>query len=463
MPTFNITGSCLLTDRVAHTSPLRRILGTPTAIFVGMGVAIGSGIFRVPGEVAGALLSPWLIATAWVLCGGVNLMQGLVTAELATRFPKAGGEYVYLREAYGDFAAFFFGWAFTIFVVGCGGASIAAALGDFVVELWHLDQGWSGPAAAGAIVCITGINAVGLRVSAQVQNTLTIIKVVALVAVAVAGVGWGREPLTSTNAAADSTGVAGSLNASLMLAGFMAALWPFMGTTDAAMLAEEVKDVRRAMPKALVASALSLTVLYLLVNLALMRVVPAEEMSAYSSVPGEAMGRLIGRGGRTAMLVVAMLVCLSSLSSSVLATIRVTFALARDGLTFRFMAHMSRGQAPVPALIVVGGVSVVLVLTRSFGDILSIYFLAAAILFGLTYASLIVFRLREPSVPAHVFRCPGGVVLASALIALELALAVNIVWRSPGDAVKTLLVLAAVAALYFLWKRLARGGRSSQV
>ncbi len=428
-----------------------------------MGVAIGSGIFRVPGEVAGALLSPWLIAAAWVLCGGVNLMQSLVTAELATRYPKAGGEYVYLREAYGEFAAFFFGWAFTIFVVGGGAASIAAGLGDFAVELWHLDPSWSGYFAAGAIVLVTGINAIGLRVSAQIQNALTLLKVAALVVVIVAGFGWGREPLTSVTAASDSAGVAGSLNASLMLAGFMAALWPFMGTTDAAMLAEEVKDVRRAMPKALVMSALSLTVLYLLVNLALMRVVPAGEMSDYSSVPGEAMRRLIGPGGRTAMLVVAILVCLSALSSTVLATIRVTYALARDGLTFRFMAHMSRGQAPVPALIVVGGVSVVLVLTRSFGDILSIYFLAAAILFGLTYASLIVFRLRESSFPAHVFRCPAGVVLASALIALEVALAVNILKRSPRDAVKTLLVLAAIGALYFVWKRLgrSRAARSS--
>jgi len=421
-----------------------------------MGVAIGSGIFRVPGDVAGALVSPWLIAAAWILCGGVNLMQGLVTAELATRFPKAGGEYVYLREAYGEFVAFFFGWGFTIFVVGGGAAIIAAGLGDFAVELWHLPQTQSGYFAAGAIILVTAVNAIGLRVSAQVQNTLTVLKVAALVAVVVAGFGWGREPLRTVQAAAASGGAAGAIDASLMLAGFMAALWPFMGTTDAAMLAEEVKDVRRAMPKALVTSALSLTVLYLLVNLALMRVVPAGQMSAYSSVPGEAMGRLVGSGGRTAMLVVAILVCLSSLSSTVLATIRVTFALARDGLTFRFMAHMSRRQSPVPALVVVGAVSVLLVLVRDFRDILSIYFLASAVLFGLSYASLIVFRLRESAFPAHVFRCPLGMVLASALIALELALAVNIIRRSPRDAAKTLLVLVAIAALYFVWKQVGR-------
>ena len=185
----------------------------------------------------------------------------------------------------------------------------------------------------------------------------------------------------------------------------------------------------------------------------------AEEMAGLAFVPGEAMARLFGPAGRTAMLAVAMLVCLGALSSTVLATIRVTFALARDGLTFRFMARMSRSQAPVPALIVVGAVSVVLVWNREFEQVLGIYFFAAAVLFGLSYASLIVFRLREGAIPAHVFRCPAGPIQAGILILCQSALAVYIAWSSPHDAAYSTLMLVGLGVLYVLWKRGFNSGR----
>ena len=189
------------------------------------------------------------------------------------------------------------------------------------------------------------------------------------------------------------------------------------------------------------------------VNIALMRVVPPNEMAGLASVPGEAMSRLFGPGGRTVVLLVGMLVCLGSLSSTVLATIRVTFALARDGLTFRFMSRMSKSQAPVPALIVVGGFSIVLVMNRNFSQVLNIYFFASAFLFGLSYASLIIFRLRDREFPAHVFRCPLGMVQVVILILIQLALAVSIARDCPKDAFYTAGLLVGFGLLYFVWKR----------
>ncbi|MCH7871589.1 MAG: amino acid permease, partial [Planctomycetes bacterium] len=123
---------------MATARPLKRIIGTPTALLLGMGVAIGSGIFRTPGEVAGYLQSPWIIMLAWLLGGSVTLAQGMITAELSTRFPKAGGEYVYLREAFGEFAAFFFGWSYTIFILGGAAATIGRAFGDFGCDLFAI-------------------------------------------------------------------------------------------------------------------------------------------------------------------------------------------------------------------------------------------------------------------------------------------------------------------------------------
>ena len=414
---------------------------------------MGSGILRAPGDLARDLQAPWLILLAWLFGGLFFVMAGMVTAELASRFPRAGGEYVYLREAYGDFVAFFFGWSFTVFIIGAGAAAIAAAFGDFGRELFGIDEGWSGPLAAGAVVAVTAVNAAGLRAGAGVQNALTGAKVAALFLLVAVGLVRGSAEIEFFSVPPRASGPA---FLTLFAAGMLPALWAYTGTTDPAKMAEEIKDVRRALPRALVGSAVAVTALYLLVNLALMRVVPVSEMAGMTFVPGEATRRVLGPSGRVAMLVVGMLVCLSALGAQVLATIRVTFALARDGLTFRFMAHMSKAQAPVPALVVVAGFAVLLVLTRTFTEVLRVYFFASAILYGLSYASLIVFRVRKASFPANVYRCPAGILQASILIAIQLALAAAIVVGSPKDALYTALLLGFFGLLYFVWRRVDR-------
>jgi APA family basic amino acid/polyamine antiporter len=379
-------------------------------------------------------------------------MAGMVSAELATRFPRAGGEYVYLREAYGEFTAFFFGWAYTIFIIGGGAAVIAAAFGDFGCDLlgWPPDR--SGYLAAAAVVGVTGVNLLGLKAGAGWQNVLTVLKVGALVVVVGIALGSGNEPIRfwTTPPASDRSLIL------LLPAAVVPVLWAYDGCTDSVKLAEEIKDVRRAMPRALIGSALAVTALYVAVNLAFMRMMSPQDMAGLKFVPGVFMEERFGRAGQQAMLALAMLVCLGSLSSTVLATIRVTFALARDGLAFRFMSHMSRSQAPIPALLVVGAFALVLVLNREFTEVLEIYFLASAILFGLAYASLLVFRNRDRGrFPASAFRCPAGPAMAVALIFIQLALAAGIVARNPIDATYTGLLLLACGLLYGVWKMTA--------
>ena len=429
--------------------PLKRILGAPTAWCIGMGVAIGSGIFRTPGDIATQLPSTTLIVAAWIVGGAIVLIQGLVTAEVATRFPQAGGEYVFLREAYGRFVAFFFGWAYTVFVIGAGSAVIAIAFGHFACEFFGLAPTFAGWLGASAIVAVTGVNVWGLRTGANTQNVLTILKIFALLIIVVAGFAWGSTPLTAPAEAPDVQ----RFTIGPFLAALLPVLWSYDGTTDSVKLAEEIRDVRRALPMAVVGSAVSLTVIYVLVNLALLRAVPAKEMAGLASVPAEAMERLFSHKGATAISVMAMLVCLGSISSTIPATVRVTFALARDGLTFRRLARMSEGQAPGPALLVVGGIATLFALLRDFTQVMGIYFLAATVLYGLSYASLIVFRRRETAVPAHVFRCPCGPALAIAAIIVQFSIAAYIAVESPRDAFYTVGLLLALAALYLVWPK----------
>ncbi len=437
---------------------LKRLIGAPTALLIGMGVAIGSGIFRTPGEVANHIQTPSMVILIWVVAGVIVLMQSMVTAELATRYPHAGGEYVYLREAYGEFVAFFFGWAYTIFIIGGGAATIALAFGDFGCDLFSLSRNWSGSVAAGAIITITLVNAIGLRAGAGMQNAMTVMKIIAMMVL----IGFGL--MYTAESVVEFVPVTQVMKGGLVVAFLSAlvpALWPYEGTTDAAKMAEEIKDVHRAIPRALIGSTLLVILIYILVNVALMNVVPLHEMRGMESVPGEAMARIFGPQGRRLMLIIAMVVCLGALSSTVLATVRVTYALARDGLTFRVLAKMSRSQSPVPALIVVACVSVFLVLMRNFSQVLQIYFFASAILFGLSYASLIIFRRRESSFPKQVFRCPVGPVLAVLLICIQLAIAVNIAYHQPKDVMYTVLMLITLVCFYFVWKRFNRHTNTS--
>lgn len=437
-----------------------RVLGPTTAYLVGLGVAIGSGIFRTPALVAQELGSPAWMLGAWAFGGLFVFLSGMVSAELATRFPEAGGEYVYLREAYGEFVAFFFGWGYSVFIIGGGAATIAAAAGEAAAELLALDPAWAKPLAAASVVAVVGVNALGVKAGAGLQNVLTAIKILALVAVVGAALALGE---ASTDWGRPLVLPEGRSLVAVLVAALPPVLWAYEGTTDAVKLAEEVEDPQRALPRALLGSALTLTVLYVGANVAYLLVLTPDQMAGSRFAANDVMATLFGEVGRRLMTALSLVVFLGALSATVLATVRVTFALARDGLTFPIMARMSKHQAPVPALVAVGGIAALFTLARGFQQILNIYFLAAAILFGLAYGSLIVFRRRD-AVQGRVqgvFRCPAGPVVATALILLQLAMASLIVVHSPMDSLYTLLLLAAVAGLYVVWRRSGLGGAAA--
>src|SRR5262245_35466309 len=164
---------------------IRRLLGTLTIACVGLGVAIGSGIFATPGEIAAQIPSPGLILAAWVLGGMVTFLQSLVTAELSTRIPLAGGEYQFLRAAFGDFAGFFFGWSFTIFIVGAGAGTIAAGLGGLATSLMGLPRRSGAALRLTAIGAFLVVNLLGLRAGASFQNLLPMLKVATVVGIGI--------------------------------------------------------------------------------------------------------------------------------------------------------------------------------------------------------------------------------------------------------------------------------------
>lgn len=442
-----------------ESTTLRRVLGPVSVASVGVGAAIGSGIFATPGVAAQHLASPWMILAIWLLAGVITLLQSLVTAELATRFPRAGGEYQYLKEAYGEFAAFFFGWSFTIFIVGGGAGTIAALFGDFSAELLRMPQRWASPAlGCAAIVAVLAVNVVGLRAGAVTQNILTFLKTAALLAIAIGAMWAARRMTPMPSTAAVPHGHEGSLEAFFLA--LLPVFWSYTGATDSAKMAEETRDVHKSLPRALCGSALLLTALYTFYNYALFCAASPGDMAGHRSIPSFIFARNgAGRLGDL-MLAASALVCLGAVNSTILANVRVTYALARDGLAPGILARMSRRQAPIASLIVGGALACLFVLNRGFEQILRIYFMASTVLFGLTYLSLVIFRRRDRHLsrpfPTHALRLPYGSLIAIFLLGLEIALAAHIVWsdwaRRSHDSLWTLAFLAATAGFYLIWK-----------
>ncbi len=426
------------------------MVGGTTALAIGVGVAVGGGIFRTPGDIARGLGSPGWIVAAWV-CGGLfTLAAGLVTAELATRFPEAGGEYVFLREAYGEFMAFFFGWSYTIFIIGCGAAAIAVPLGEVSCSLLGIAANWAPWIAVGSTVAVTAVNCAGLRVGADTQNVLSFLKVGALLAIM--GLAFWHGPATVENPpAAIETPTGWGIWLAFFIA-FRQVLWCYDGTTDSVKMAEEIHDVKRSLTRALIGSSVLLTVVYVGLNIAFMYVLPPAVLARSDFVANDVLRAIIGPSGRRLMAGLTALVCLGSLASTTLATVRVTYALARDGLAFGALGRMSASQAPVIALIGVGLLTIAFIVSGGFNEVLSVYAFTASILFSLSYATLLVFRARERERRADIFRCPGGVFVAILLIVIQAGVAFGAAYSYRRGAMWSVAIFAAISAFYFVWK-----------
>src|SRR6266513_2505215 len=332
-----------------------------------VGIMVGSGIFRTPGLVAAQLGRPWLTFVAWVLGGALAFLGALCFAELATRHPRAGGKYVYVREAFGPRAGFVVGWVESVGMYTAAIAAIGVAAAEFLVRLTGWDSGsipWLG---AGLVALFTAVNLIGVASGRWVQNLVTAAKVLALGSVVViafargTGAGWhGALPDAPRGAA---------VWPALAIAS-RSVIWTYYGYPDAAKIAEEVVDPGRTLPRVLLGGIAIVTALYLLLNAAFLHV-----------------------------LRLALLVVLASINGNVFVTPRVLFGLAREGLAPGALARVNRGGTPWVAMLLVGAVAVALAATGTFEKLLGLAIAEVLVIDGLTVAALFPLRTREPRAP----------------------------------------------------------------
>jgi APA family basic amino acid/polyamine antiporter len=418
---------------------LKRSLRLFDGLAMVVGIMIGSGIFRTPGLVARQLGRPWLTFVAWLLGGVLAFLGALCFAELATRHPKAGGKYVYAREAFGPRIGFVVGWCEGFAMYPAAIAALGVVTGEFIGRLLGWSPGVSKWIGVAAVAVLIAINMTGVTSGRWVQNVSTSAKVLALggiVVIAFAagnGAGWhGTLPGAPTGMA---------LFGALAVA-FQSVIWSYYGYGDAAKIAEEVVDPARTLPRVFLFGIAIATGLYLLLNASFLHVLPFDKIASSVLVAGDVAAAIFGPHGDLVITILALLVVLASLNGNIFVTPRVIFGLAREGLGPRALAEVNAGGTPSEAMLSVGIVAVALAATGTFPQLLSIAIALVLILDSLTIAALFPLRAREPHAP---FRVPFYPAVPVLFIAIYLALLVGTVMTQPG------LVAVALGVLMGTW------------
>ncbi|MGA8877021.1 MAG: amino acid permease, partial [Candidatus Korobacteraceae bacterium] len=355
----------------ANKPSLSRDLGISHASAIVVGTVIGSGIFLVPAEMMQAVGSAWLVYVAWIVGGALSLAGAITYAELGAMKPQAGGEYVYIRDAYGPLSGFLYAWTWFAVAKPASIATLTVGLvrilGTFPALAFFNHAAISAPfvitygqlVAIVAAALITGLNYIGIKRAGDFQLVFTLLKIVIIVAVSVlvftASSGTWRNFATSFAGA--TGGFAG------FMAALVAALWAYDGWNDLNMVSGEIRDPGRAIPIALIVGVGVVAALYMVTNAAVQYVLPAASIAASPRPMSEATAVAIGAWGAAIVSAGMAVSILVTLNGTIMSGARVPFAMSRDGYFFKSMAEVHpRFHTPSIALIVQLVLSIVLVL-----------------------------------------------------------------------------------------------------
>ena len=447
-----------------------------TALVVGS--MIGSGIFIVSGDIIREVHAPGLLLVVWIVAGVVTLLGALTYGELAALFPKAGGQYVYLREGISPLFGFLYGWTLFTVIQTATIAAVAIAFARFTAVLvpalseklflggdvggYKLGVSWQRLFAILSVVVLTWINVRGVRTAAIIQTSLTAIKTATLAALVVLGITIGR-------------------NAEAIVANFGAGFWPAGGLTlgllpviGAAMVGSlfsmdawnnvgfasgELKNPEKDLPFAMAVGVLVVTTLYVLANVSYLTVLPADVIArtwteGRPPVGTAALQQMFGQPGLIIMAVAIMISTFGCNNGLILSGARVYYAMARDNLFFRSAGELHPTyRTPALALIIQAIWTSVLALSGTYGDLLNYIIFAAVLFYMLTVIGLLMLRARRPDLPRPV-KAPGYPWLPALYVAATGLICVNLLIQKPLYTWPGLIIVALGVPVYYGWRRM---------
>jgi APA family basic amino acid/polyamine antiporter len=436
-----------------NPSRLLKVLGVAFGLAIIVGNTIGSGILRSPGDVAAALPHPAWFIGAWVAGGVYALLGAMTMAELAVMIPKSGGQYVFARRALGEYPGFVIGW--TDWISVCGAIAAAAiALGELSAQLIPSLAGRENATGIVVIIAFTAVNWIGVKAGDRTQQLLSLLKVVALLAVAVA---CFTAPAASGSATSQPlpalpTGLA---FVTALVFVFQNVLYTYDGWNGVTYFGGEMKDPGREIPRAMAYGVIAVLVVYLALNAAYLHVLGIGAL-AHDKFPAATAANLVfGSAGLGVVRAVMAVTLLGSINAILMIASRTPWAMSDDGLLPRFVSRVNAGGTPHLALAASTVATIALVLSGTFQTVLALSAFFYVMQYATSFASLFVLRRREPDAP-RAYRAWGYPWIPALVLFGALAFIVGNFIGDQANSIRAVVVIAASYPLYLLVKRVLR-------
>jgi APA family basic amino acid/polyamine antiporter len=446
---------------------LVRGLSTWDGTLLTIGSIVGTGIFLTTSDMARVLPHPGLILLVWLAGGLLTLAGALTYGELGAMFPRAGGLYHYVKEAYGPLWGFLYGWTAFLVIMSGGIAALGVAFGEYLGSFlpffstrhvllrvppgssaWTLSGGQV--AAVLAILLLTAVNHLGLKEGAAVQNALTVLKIGAIVVFVALGL------FVSAPVEPDLAGPVGAVPGGLLAAfgvAMIAALWTYDGWYGLTCSAGEMRDPGRGLPRGLIFGTAAVMLLYLLLNLVYARALAVEAMAETPRIAETAATVLFGTGAARLISLAILVSTFGCLSATILYSSRIYLPMAEDGLFFRSLARIHpRYRTPVPSLWAQSAWAAVLTVSGTYSQLYTYVIFASVVFHAMIAAAVFVFRRRRPGAP-RPYRAWGYPVVPALFILACLLLVGNTLQASPRESLFGLAIVALGLPAYAVFRR----------
>jgi APA family basic amino acid/polyamine antiporter len=466
------TSSVAESEIVAPQPNLVRGLSLLDSVLLLVSGIIGSSIFLTAKDIAGPLPNPILFFLVWILGGVISLCACVAFAELGSMFPDSGGQYIYLREAYGDLVAFLYGWM--LFAVANGGTiaalSVASAayMGNIIpaISQEHVMFSLAGMSFTRAhavglvlIAVLTYVNVFGLRWGALLQNLSTWTKFSAMAVFVVLGFTIGKGHWSNFTAHAPgglSMGLSAGQLISALGVGLIAVFFAYDGWVYITWVAGEVKDPRRNVPLAMVLGVLAVGAIYLAMNMTYVYALPMNEIAKHETIAHAAAAQLFSPGAAGWLSAMIAISCFSAAAACTLSGSRVYLAMAQDGVFFRRMAVIHpKWRTPAFSLIGQGIWAAVLTMSGRYDQLYTYVIFGMVLSYTLTVIGLFLLRWKRPDVP-RPYRCTGYPWLPGIYVLVGVAWTLNTIIQRPTEAFWGALIVAVGIPGYLYWKRINR-------
>jgi APA family basic amino acid/polyamine antiporter len=408
---------------------------------VTIGNTIGGGILRTPGDIASLLPNAWLFIGIWIVGGLYALLGANALAELGTMLPKSGGQFVFARHAFGNYAGFVVGWMDWISTCAST-AAISIVIGESVAAVTHLATGTASPIAVSIVVLFTAILVRGTRFGDRAQRITSLAKAVALLVLVVACFMFGRRAHLDLSAVATHAPQLTTFAAFLLAA--QAVIYTYDGWNGPIYFSEELDDPSKQIPQSMFYGLLGIAVIYLLINSAFIYALPTQALAGSSLAAATVAKAIFGDRGETLVRIVVIVSLPSAVNACLLMSSRVLYSVSRAGLGAPFATRVNTGGTPVVALIVSGAVSLAFLATGTFESIIAIAAFFFVATYALSFIALFLLRRREPSAP-RPYRARGHPWTTGFVLAGSLAFLVSAVI---GDQKNSLFALGILVVSY---------------